>query len=154
MIRRIVVDTNVAFSTFLNVNSHIGQILLNGTRHYDFYSPEYIRHELIEHKERIKSIGKLSEERFVEIYGMILHNVRILNHSIILTTFYQSALEICQDIDIDDTPFVAINDFVRGRLWTGDVKLVNGLIAKGYSKIITTNELHKEFLQKENKTIR
>jgi predicted nucleic acid-binding protein len=149
--RRIVVDTNVAFSTFLNVNSRIGQILLNGATYYDFYSPEYIKYELIEHKERIKSIGKLSEERFVELYGMILHNVRILNHSIIPNTFYQSAKEICQDIDIDDTPFVAINDFVRGRLWTGDVKLINGLISKKYPKITTTNELYIDFLQKENK---
>ena len=149
--KRVVVDTNVAFSTFLNVNSRIGQILLNGVKYYDFYAPEYIRHELIEHKERIKSIGKLSEDRFVELYGMILRNVRTLNHSIIPNLFYQSSIEICQDIDIDDTPFVAINDYVRGRLWTGDLKLINGLIAKGYKRIVTTNELYQDFLQKENK---
>jgi predicted nucleic acid-binding protein len=149
--KRIVVDTKVAFSTFLNVNSRIGQIILNGTKHYDFYAPEYIRYELIEHKEKIKYIGKISEDRFVELYGLILRNVRTLNHSIIPKTFYQSAIDICQDIDIDDTPFIATNDFVRGRLWTGDLKLINGLIAKGYKKIVTTNELFADFIKKENK---
>lgn len=121
--RRIVVDTNVAFSTFLNINSHIGQILLNGGRYYDFYAPEYIKYELIEHKERIKNIGKLSEDRFVELYGLILQNVRTINHSLIPNSIYQSALETCQGIDIDDTPFVAINDYLRGKLWTGDKRL-------------------------------
>ncbi len=110
-----------------------------------------MRYELIEHKERIKTIGKLSEEKFLELYGLILSNVRTLNHLIIPNKYYQSALEICQEIDIDDTPFVAVNDFVDGRLWTGDFKLTNGLIAKGYSKIITTNELYTDFLQFETK---
>ncbi|MDP2114393.1 MAG: PIN domain-containing protein [Bacteroidota bacterium] len=149
--RRIVVDTNVAFSTFLNINSRIGQILLNGAKYYDFFAPEYIRYELIGHKERIKNIGKLSEDRFVELYGLILQNVRTINHLIIPNSFYQSAMETCQEIDIDDTPFVAINDYLRGKLWTGDIRLINGLITKGYSRIVTTNELYTDFLQKENK---
>jgi len=149
--RRIVVDTNVAFSTFLNINSHIGQILLNGGRYYDFYAPEYIKYELIEHKERIKTIGKLSEDRFVELYGLILQKVRTINHTIIPSSFYQSAMETCLEIDIDDTPFVAITDYLRGKLWTGDKRLVNGLIAKRYQRIVTTNDLYADFLQKENK---
>jgi len=149
--KRIVVDTNVAFSTFLNIDSHIGQILLNGGRYYDFYAPEYIKYELIEHKERIKNIGKLTEDRFVEIYGLILQNVRTINHSQIPDSFYQSAMETCLEIDIDDTPFVAITDYLRGKLWTGDKRLINGLIAKRYSRIVTTNDLYADFLQKENK---
>jgi predicted nucleic acid-binding protein len=149
--RRIVVDTNVAFSTFLNVNSRIGQILLNGTKFYDFFAPEYITNELIEHKDRIKSIGKLSEDRFIELYGLILRNVRTLNHSIIPKEFYKTAIEICQDIDVDDIPFIATNDYVRGRLWTGDVKLINGLTIKGYKRIVTTSELYTEFILRENK---
>ena len=151
MKRIIVVDTNVAFSTFLNTNSRIGQILLNGSKHYDFYAPEYIRIELIEHKEKIKSVGKLSEDRFVELFVLIMSNIKTLNHSIVPKTFYDKALELCKDIDVDDTAFVAINDFVRGRLWTGDTKLTNGLIDKGYSRIITTTELFNDFLLKENK---
>jgi predicted nucleic acid-binding protein len=151
MKRIIVVDTNVAFSTFLNTNSRIGQILLNGTKYYDFYAPEYIRTELIEHKERIKSIGKLSEDKFVELFVLIMSNLKILNHSIIPKSFYLNAYELCKDIDEDDTAFVAINDFVRGRLWTGDTKLTNGLIGKGYSRLTNTNELYKDFFARESK---
>jgi predicted nucleic acid-binding protein len=132
--KRIVVDTNVAFSTFLNINSRIGQILLNGSKYYDFYAPEYIRSELIEHKERIKKIGNLSENSFVELYGLIMCNIRPLNHTIIPKPFYLEAYELCKDIDVDDSAFVAINNYVRGQLWSGDTKLLNGLIRKDTSE--------------------
>ena len=38
---KIVIDTNIAFSAFLNVDSRIGQIILTGHKNYDFYAPEY-----------------------------------------------------------------------------------------------------------------
>lgn len=49
---KIVVDSNIVFSALLNINSRIGQILINGSKHYEFYSPEYIRQEIIEHQEK------------------------------------------------------------------------------------------------------
>lgn len=151
MTKRIVIDTNIAFSAFLNVNSKIAQIIFNGTRYYNFYAPEYIRYELIEHKERIKSIGKLSEDRFIELYGLILRDIHLLNQLIIPQSCYEFALNLCADVDIDDTPFVAANDYIKGWLWSGDMKLLNGLREKGYKRIITIGDLHSDFLLKENK---
>ena len=63
---KIIVDTNIVFSALLNTNSRIGQILINGKDYFDFYSPEYVRFEIFRHKEKIKSIGKLSEDEFIE----------------------------------------------------------------------------------------
>ncbi len=148
--KRIVVDTNVAFSTFLNINSRIGQILLNGSKHYNFFAPEYIKYELIEHKGRIKEIGNLSDDKYIELYGMILQQIHTINHSIVPAKFYKSAIKKCKEIDMNDVAFVAINDYLRGHLWTGDTKLIKGLFTKGYTRIITTNELYIDFLQKEN----
>lgn len=68
---RIIVDTNIVFSALLNIDSRIGQILINGKNHFDFYSPGYVRFEIFKHKEKIKSIGKLSDDEFIEIYGNI-----------------------------------------------------------------------------------
>ena len=45
---KIIVDTNIIFSALLNVDSHIGQILIHGKDYYEFYAPEYIRFELLE----------------------------------------------------------------------------------------------------------
>ena len=40
---KIIVDTNIVFSAFLNINSKIGQILINGVHQNEFYAPEYLR---------------------------------------------------------------------------------------------------------------
>jgi len=146
---KIIVDTNIVFSALLNTNSRIGQILINGKNHFDFYSPAYVKFEIFKHKEKIKSIGKLTDEEFLETYGLILKNITILNHSIIPTDIYRNAEVMCQDIDIDDTIFVAVSDFTKGILWTGDLKLLNGLIKKGFKNLIKTDDLYQIFLTRE-----
>jgi predicted nucleic acid-binding protein len=148
---KIVIDTNIAFSALLNIDSRIGQILISGKRFYDFYAPTYIRSEIIEHKEKIKRIAQLSEDVFIELYELILHNITILDHSVIPTQIYYKAKDLCQSIDIDDTIFVAVTEFTRGKLWTGDLTLQNGLIKKGYKQLITTEELYLDFI-KQGKT--
>lgn len=146
---KIIVDTNIVFSALLNTNSRIGQILINGKNHFDFYSPEYVRFEIFQHKEKLKSIGKLTEDEFIETYGLILRNITILNHSIIPPEILRNAELLCHDIDIDDTIFVAVSDFTKGILWTGDIKLINGLISKGYKQVIITDDLYRDFLIRE-----
>ena len=148
---KIVIDTNIAFSALLNIDSRIGQILISGTRFYDFYAPTYIRSEIIEHKEKIKGIAQLSENVFIELFELILHNITILDHSVIPAQIYYEAKELCQSIDIDDTIFVAVTEFTRGKLWTGDLTLQNGLIKKGYKRLIKTDELYRDFI-KQGKT--
>jgi predicted nucleic acid-binding protein len=90
---KIVIDSNIVFSALLNINSRIGQILINGSKYYKFYSPEYIRQEIIEHQEKIKRIGKLTDNEFIETYELIIRNLSILNHTIIPKKFYKTALE-------------------------------------------------------------
>ena len=148
---KIIVDTNIVFSALLNTNSRIGQILINGKNHFDFYSPAYVKFEIFKHKEKIKSIGKLTDEEFLETYGLIIKNITILNHSIIPNEIYRNAEVMCQNIDIDDTIFVAVSDFTKGILWTGDLKLLNGLIKKGFKNLIKTDDLYQIFLTRENR---
>ena len=88
---KIIIDTNIAFSAILNVNSRIGQVIINGFKYYDFYSPEYLRTELLEHQEKIKEIANLTDNAFLETYGLIIRNVTILNHSILPIKFYKQA---------------------------------------------------------------
>jgi predicted nucleic acid-binding protein len=44
---KLVVDTNIVFSAVLNSNSRIARILTSGRRHFEFYSCEFLRVELI-----------------------------------------------------------------------------------------------------------
>jgi len=42
-----------------------------------------------------------------------------------------------------------VAEFTKGKLWTGDMKLYNGLSSKGYNRLIKTEELYLDFLEKE-----
>jgi len=146
---KVIIDTNIVFSALLNINSRIGQILINGNRYYNFYSPEYIRYELFAHQEKIKTIAKLTDNEFIETYESIIRNIIILNHKLIPIDIYKKAEALCKSIDIDDTVFVAVAEFTQGKLWTGDLKLLNGLAEKGYKDIIKTEELYHDFIKRE-----
>jgi predicted nucleic acid-binding protein len=111
MTKRIVVDTNILFSTLLNTNSRIGQILIKGHHYYDFYSTEYIRDEIFEHKEKIQNLAKLDDIKFIETYELAIHNISIISHSVIPAVYYKKAEILCASIDIDYTPFIAIAEF-------------------------------------------
>lgn len=145
---KIIIDSNIAFSAILNVNSRIGQIIINGFKYYDFYSPEYIRTELLKHQKKIKIIANFTDNEFLETYELIIRNVKILNHSLLPIKFYKQAKVICNSIDIDDTVFVAFAEYMKGDLWTGDKKLINGLSDKGYKRLITTDDLYQDFIKK------
>ncbi|MFO7891395.1 MAG: PIN domain-containing protein [bacterium] len=148
---KIIIDTNILFSALLNTDSRIGQILINGKRYYDFYAPEYIREEIIEHRDKIKTIAKLSDDDFIELYELILRNITILNHTLIPTNIYKKAEKLCETIDLDDTIFVAVAEFTRGKLWTGDKKSINGLSGKGYKRLIRTDEIYRNFISKRKR---
>ena len=148
MTKRIIVDTNILFSTLLNINSRIGQILIKGHSYYDFFSPEYIRDEIFEHKEKIQHLAKIDDIKFIETYELVVHNISIISHSVIPVSYFKMAEFLCSSIDIDDTPFIAATEFLHGKLWTGDKTLINGLLIKKYSQIVTTEELYQDFISK------
>lgn len=145
---KIIVDSNILFSAMLNINSRIGQILINGQEFFDFYAPKYVKTEIFEHQDKIKRIAGLTSEEFLEVYELVLKNVTILNHSILPRKDYKRALEYCQHIDLDDTIFVSFSEYLKAKLWTGDKKLIEGLKKKNFTRTITTEILYKEFIEK------
>jgi len=58
--------------------------------------------------------------------------------------YVEKAHDIVQDIDEDDLDFVALHLHKKHKLWTGDKKLINGLLAKGYDICVTTDQLKQK----------
>ncbi len=113
---KIIVDSNFIFSAILNVINRIGQVLLNGTGFYDFYAPKYLRNELWDHRDKVKKIGKFDDDQFIEVYELVLKNVRLLNHAVVPNFKYEQALELCEDVDFDDTSFIAFSLFLKCKI--------------------------------------
>ncbi len=138
---KIVVDTNIIFSALLNSNGTIGDLLFNSDRTFEFYSCNYMRYEIFNHWERLKKISKLSDGQLQISYAEVLSKLKFINEELIPVAVWLAAEEITKEIDIDDTDFVALANFLQASLWTGDKALYNGLKETHFKALLNTTEL-------------
>ena len=61
---REVVDTNILFSAILNAQGEIGDLLFNSFNLFEFYSANFLKAEIEEHREKVLSISGFTEEEF------------------------------------------------------------------------------------------
>lgn len=141
-----IVDTNVLFSAIVSPNNNIAKFILNRkNRDIEFYSPMYLLAEIERHKEKVKELGNIDEEDFVLLRSRIFKEIIFIEDSIIPFEEWIKALRLLRDIDPDDSAFVALNNFMNKTLWTGDMKLYNGLKAKGYENVVNFSDLKKKY---------
>ena len=138
---KIVVDTNIIFSALLSSNNTIGNLLFNSDKHFEFYTCTYMRFEIQKHWERLIKISKLSSEELQISYKQILLKLNFINEEIIPEKIWLISEKITQNIDVDDSDFVALTKFLKATLWTGDKTLQNGLKKNGFKKVLNTSEL-------------
>jgi len=146
---RIVVDSNIIFSAILKTESKIGQLLTNSKNYFEFYTINYSRSEIENHKYKILKITGYSDWEYQKVSELITTKIRYINEAIIPKDVCIQATEIVSDFDIDDAYFVAVSMFLNAKLWTGDKVLINKLLAKGYKNTITTEKLYYKFLIRE-----
>jgi predicted nucleic acid-binding protein len=138
---KIVVDTNIIFSSLLNSDGVIGDLIFNSSKHFEFYSCSYMRFEIQKHWGKLKKISKLSDEQLEVSYAQILTKIKFINEEIIPVDIWLSSEKITKDIDVDDTDFVALTRFLKATLWTGDKVLYNGLKEISFKKVLHTSDL-------------
>ncbi len=138
---RIVVDTNIVFSAVLNSNSRIANIILKPSAQYHFYSIERLITEIKKHKGKLSRLSGYNDIELDRMIDLVVKNISFINTRLIPPEIYDIAEELTYDVDEDDTEFVALTEFVNGKLWSGDKKLQKGLIIKKWNKFISTEEL-------------
>lgn len=111
---RIIVDTNIAFSAILNTNSKIGKIILHPKSKLNLYSTDTLKYELEEHSNKLKKLSGFSEEEFKCSYSLVLSRIRFINIEVIPLKLFNIALDLCSNIDPEDTEFVALQNTPKG----------------------------------------
>lgn len=132
---------NILFSAILNAKSPIGDLLFNNGDQLDFYSSEYLRKEIDRHRQKILSLAKTSEDQVNQVIYQVYQQISFISDQQIPYQHWASSAALVRDIDMDDLPFVALTSYLDGDLWTGDLKLLNGLRTKGFQRCLTTEEL-------------
>lgn len=130
---KVIVDSNVVFSALLKVeNVFRYELLLNKT--LDFHTCKYLVIELFKYKNKIFKLSQLNEDQILEGFYGILKRIELHNEDNVLVENWDSAFYLCQDVDINDVPFVALTLELDGLLWTGDIKLKESLKQKGFDR--------------------
>ncbi len=146
---KIIVDTNIIFSALLKTQTTFGQVIFNSEGIFDFYSPHYLRTEIRKHWDRLKKISKLTDQQVEESYDSLLTKINFINEEIIPQKIWVDSEKIIKEIDADDTDFVALTKYLRGKLWTGDLELRDGLRNEGFKNVLTTSEVLKLWTKKK-----
>ena len=140
---KLVVDTNIVFSTLLNPRSTIGEILMSIQDDFIFFAPELLKDELKRYAPKIAAYSKLDQNNLSYIETLILSTINFVPEELISDQSWGQAITLMKDIDEDDTPFVALGIELGAKLWTGDKILSKGLAKKGVDLTITTADLKK-----------
>lgn len=126
-----VIDTNLIFSALIPHKSKIRDYLFD--KELTFYTPNYLISEIYKHKEKLIGNSKLTEDEFYIYFNGIIEQINFVPKELISIDSRQKAYDYCKDIDIKDTPFLALALELNVPFWTGDKKLKEGLIRKGFT---------------------
>ena len=141
---KLIVDTNIVFSSILNTDSKIGDLLLNSDDQFEFYSVSYLKEELENHKTKLSQISNLTLEEIDQIRSQIFTKIQFISEDLIPFEYWKKAIEYVREVDMDDIAFVALSLFMdKTKIWTGDIKLRKGIASKGFEEIIETAEVLK-----------
>ncbi len=142
-----ILDSNIIFSAALRVDSEIGKFILSANEiEVEFYAPEYLRVEIERYISKIVEISGLAETDIRKIINLLYTKITFISDSLIPFEYYTKALPLVRDIDMDDLVFVALTEYLDELLLTGDLKLYNGLLKKGYDKVVTFEYVKEHIL--------
>ncbi len=129
--KSVVVDTNLIFSALIPKASEIRDQLFENSM--TFYAPNFLITEIYKHKDKLIAISKLDESEFYLYFNGIIERIQFLPIDFISIESRKTAYNLCKNIDIKDTPFIALSIELNIPIWTGDKKLKDGLRLKGFN---------------------
>ncbi|MEM8894689.1 MAG: PIN domain-containing protein [Bacteroidota bacterium] len=138
---KIVVDTNILFSALVNPTGTISGIFLKRDSKLDFYTPSTALKELNDHRVKLAKASKLTHQEVEDLQKVLILQINVIEIKCISSSARATAVNILFDVDRFDIPILALNIDLKAKLWTGDKKLINGLLRKGYMDVINTSVL-------------
>ena len=138
---KIIIDANIVFSAILNSNGKIGSLLINPLPFFYFIAPSFLRIEISNHYDRLIKMSNLTFAQLLESEYYIYKSITFISEELICKENWLFANQLVADIDPKDVVYIAFSQQFDCKLWTGDKKLINGLIKKNYHNIWTTDDL-------------
>jgi predicted nucleic acid-binding protein len=130
---KFVIDTNVLFSAMIK-KSITRKVILSDV--FELYVPEYLFEEINKHKDLILDKAKIREDDFIALLTLFQKHVKIAKKEV-----YQDKIplaeETMKEIDITDSPFLALTLALDCPQWSNDRHFKQQNLVKAY----TTKEI-------------
>jgi predicted nucleic acid-binding protein len=97
--------------------------------------------EIHRHRNKLLKLTRLTEGHLSELESLVTQKITFIDERLIPKDLLVKTEIQLKTIDPNDTVFVALTKQLKGKLWTGDMQLYNGLKAKRFKDIILTSEL-------------
>ena len=104
--------------------------------------------EIHDHKDKIAELTDYSDSELERMITLITNKIRFINVLLIPKIIYDHAEKLTYNIDVDDCEFIALTDHIKGKFWSGDKELRNGLKKKNWDKFISTKESFETMIKK------
>ncbi len=104
-----------------------------------FYAPNHIIGELFEKKEKIMKCSALSEPEIYELFHRLLGKIEFVAEDFVALEYRSKAFNLCQHVDEDDIPFIALSLQLNAMFWTGDKRLKEHLNKYGFTLFFEPN---------------
>lgn len=113
---KLVLDSNIIFSALIKKSTTRNIILSDA---FDLNAPEYIFSEITKHKELLLRKSKLDKRDFDALLLLLQKYIHLVSKEIYdeKTTI---AEDILKDIDITDSPFLALALALNCSIWSND----------------------------------
>ena len=132
-----VIDATALFSVLIGKSSSSNILFNEGIK---WFSPEFLKEELKEHKEEIIAKSALKEDDFNTFVDLVFSQIKIINEDV-----FRDKRELAKSLisDPDDTEYLALSLALdKCPIWSNDPHFKEQSVAR----VFTTNEL-VEFLK-------
>ena len=127
---KLVIDTN-RFMAALLKSSVSREIIIS--EKIEFYSPEYMITEIEKHRNYLMKKSKLDKKDYNFLLSTLLENITLVPFEKFKHK-YMDAVEIMKNIDITDSPFIALGLAMKADgIWTKDQDYNEQNVLKVYS---------------------
>ena len=140
-----IVDTNIVLSAALNPDGNIAQFVLSAADYkIQLAAPSFMKRELAKHADKVVERTGLLLEEVEQLIDHLYGHFTIVDDADIPIVDYMKAAKFVNQVDADDITFIALGIHKNCYLLTGDLALYRGVLAKGYAKVITFQELKEK----------
>lgn len=89
---------------------------------FDFHTVSYSKNEIEKNKEELVDKSRVDEDSFQYIMDIIFSKISVVDAEAI-EPYKKKAIKVMQDIDINDSPFLALAFYLNCPIWSNDKHL-------------------------------